>query len=165
MTDLRTHSKGHTPHATSPTSARALAAREREARALQLRQAGFTLSDIAERVGYTHRSAASKAISRSVERRVAEEVDRLRDLEASRLDIAQLGIWPRVLKGDMQAIREFLHISAARRKLLGLDMPSKREVTFRDEIHATCEKIAAELEMAPEEVLAEVDRILAKRDD
>jgi hypothetical protein len=147
-----------------PSAPRILRARDREAQALQLRKAGLTLDVIASRLGYANRSGVSKAIGRATERHTSIAVDELRDLEAQRYDDAQASIWARVLQGDDNAIASFMRISAGRRKLLGLDAPSKREHTFHDEVRNMCDRIADELGMDPAIALAEAERFMGKQD-
>ena len=53
----------------SPGLARA---RQREPEAVKLYQAGFTFEEIAEKVGYSDRSGARKAVHRALERDVPE---------------------------------------------------------------------------------------------
>jgi hypothetical protein len=60
--------------------------REREAKALELRKHGASLSEIARAVGYTNESGASKAIRRSLARLDESDAAELREIEASRLE-------------------------------------------------------------------------------
>lgn len=97
------------------------------ARCVELRLTGMTYDQIAAQMG----------LSRSVVReRVAgvlaadpEHVDRLRALEAERLDALLRAVWGKALRGDLQAVDRALKIGAARRDLFGLDAPVRVEMT------------------------------------
>ncbi|WP_053207971.1 hypothetical protein [Jiangella muralis] len=107
---------------------------DREAQCLRYRREGKTYDDIAILVGYADRSGARKAVERALKRVIVENVDELRILEAQRLDELQQAIWDKALRfepalGDDKALTGILRIMVRRAKLLGLDMPTKTEVT------------------------------------
>jgi DNA-binding CsgD family transcriptional regulator len=115
----------------SRTSARTLLARQREQQALELRLGGASYARIGEALGMTA-GGAYKAVDRLMARQEAEseeQTDKLRRLEAARCDRLLVGLWPRALRGDVQAIREALHISKRRSELLGLDAPRRQELS------------------------------------
>ena len=70
-------------------------------------------------------------MAESLERRI-ETADHLRQRESERLDRAQLAIWPALQRGDLGAVEKFVRLSARRAALLGLDLPTKTELTGRD---------------------------------
>ena len=114
----------------SKASARRLAAREREIKALELRKAGATYVQIAEALGIS-RAGAHKVVLRALarlEKEAGEEAEHLRRLEIERLDAMLLAIWPHVKKGSLGAIDRAIRIMERRAKLLGLDAPTKADI-------------------------------------
>jgi hypothetical protein len=143
------------------TSPRAIAARDRQIHALQLRRSGATFQQIAEQLGYAHRSNARKAIQAALDGALSDEADALRALDLDRLDRLQLAHWPRATSGDVKATETVLKVMQHRAKLLGLYAPVQREVTFREEIAAMAEKVAADYGLDPGEIVAEAERFLS----
>jgi len=118
----------------SATSKRLLLALERENKALSLRRSGANEAEIAESLGMT-KSGAHKAVWRALRRAqslTAEQADEWVALELDRLDRMQMALWPRALAGDVKAIDRILDIMRRRAKLLGLDAPSRHELTGKD---------------------------------
>ncbi len=111
---------------------RHIAAHARQLRALELRLAGVTYEQIAEQLGYAGRSGAFKAVNTALKETLREPAEELRTLSAERLDRATLAIWRAVSAGDLQAIDRLLRIEARRARLLGLDAPSRQELSGPD---------------------------------
>jgi len=103
------------------TNHRLVKARVRHAEALQLRIAGHTFSEIAQKLGYADESGPYKAVLAALKRIEVPRVEELRALEGSRLDTAQRAIWPKVQAGDLKAINTFVKLSERRARLFGLD--------------------------------------------
>lgn len=117
----------HTPGNRRPTQRNAgLVAKERQA--LDLRLAGATFDDIAERLGFADRSAAYKAVKRGLTSTLQEPADELRDVESARLERLLLAIWPAALDGDAKAIAQARGLIDQRCKLLGLNAPARVEM-------------------------------------
>lgn len=74
--------------AASPTHPIRLTARERGARAVELRRDGWTLDEIAKELGFTHRAAAGKAIDAQLKRRERPAADQLAQIHMERLELA-----------------------------------------------------------------------------
>ena len=93
---------------------------------------GMKFDDIAAELGFSGRQGAYDAVSRelkAITREPAEEVLRL-DLE--RLD-KMWGIhYLNAQAGDAMALSSCMRIMERRARLLGLDAPSKNEVTGKD---------------------------------
>jgi hypothetical protein len=53
---------------------------------------------------------------------VVGPAEELREIEALRLDALQMALWPRVIAGDIQAIRTVVRVSERRCRLFGLDL-------------------------------------------
>ena len=105
---------------------------QRHRQALELRQAGLQYQDIADRLGYSSKSSAYKAVQSALRRTLQEPADAVRQLELARLDRMELALWPRALKGDVQAIDRILRICELRARLLGLNAPTRAQLTGAD---------------------------------
>lgn len=102
--------------------------------ALELRKAGLAFNKIASRLGISVASAHRRvvdAMAESVRERNMKAAD-LVQIEIERLDAALLAIWPGVIQGDVAKIGLMLKISESRRKLLGLDAPTRLEASGPD---------------------------------
>jgi hypothetical protein len=135
---------------------RKLAAREREARALELRRDGHTHAEIAEIFGVT-RQIATRIINRGMDRIVQEPAEQKRLIDLERLDqlhLEALAVLRRthyVVQGGkiardddgkplvddapiLQAITTIVRLMERRARLLGLDAAQKHEVLTLDTI-------------------------------
>ena len=112
-----------------------LRAREKAHAALTLRLAGNSFDAIAAEVGYASRSGAYAAVRTLLQAQMAdasESADELRKIELDRLDVMAAALWPKVKKGDNAAIDRYLRLQDRRAKYLGLDAPTKQELTGKD---------------------------------
>lgn len=129
---------------------RTLTVAERDAEAARLRSQGWTYERIADHLGYTDKSNARRAIEKVLKSTVQEAGDELRKIERERLDRLAEAAWAVLerqhvtvsngrivsLNGEplpddgpvLQAIDRLLRISESRRKLEGLDAPSRVSV-------------------------------------
>jgi hypothetical protein len=107
-------------------SARDIELREKQARCVELRKAGWTLDAIARHplVQYSDHRAVKKAIDAYMRRNEAEGSEELRQFENERLNDILKSIWPRVKQGDVNAIDRALRVIDVRMKLLGLSKPA-----------------------------------------
>ena len=94
-----------------------------------MRRDGATFKQIAEALGYKGPSSAYRAVMSALRRTQQEPADELRRLELERLDEALRAIAGRVRQGNLAAIDRWIRISESRRRLLGLDAPTRTEVT------------------------------------
>ena len=110
-------------------------AAERRVKALELRKLGFTYRRIGEQLGVTE-SAAHKMVTtslRELNEKSAENAEELRRLELERLDEWLLRIAQEIKDGKaLGAIDRGIRIQARRAKLLGLDAPTKVEMSDHD---------------------------------
>jgi hypothetical protein len=106
---------------------RRIQAHPRQLQALELRLAGATYDEIAERLGYASRSGAFNAVDSALKLTKREPAEGVRRLSAERLDRATLAIWRKVSAGDLHAIDVLLRVESRRAKLLGLDAPQQLE--------------------------------------
>ncbi len=106
---------------------------ERHANAAKLRIAGFTDLEIAERLGYDGRGAAAWAVKQGMKVLGADlggaERQDLINVEAARYEALIRTRYRRAfVEGDDQAMKLVLSAMAEKRKLLGLDAPSRTAV-------------------------------------
>jgi hypothetical protein len=108
-----------------PTSRAMLDAAAKQARALELRKAGYSFDSIAARLGYANGGGAYKAVEAGLKATLQEPADELRQLEIERLDTMLVALWPKVKKGEHGAIDRALKVSERRASLIGLDAPTR----------------------------------------
>lgn len=117
--------------------------------ALDLRVAGLSYTEISKQLGMTWSDVQSAVWATLDGSLSAPEgtVERLRALEATRLDAATRALWPRVLSGDEKAIAAFIAVSARRSRMLGLDAPPTVAVSVqvRGEMEAAFAALEARL--------------------
>ena len=106
-------------HRTAPSD---INAAEKSKLALLLRKQGYSLDEIALQIGYTHRSAASKAIRRELATIPQSEAKELRQMEELRFDDMLKGIYSKAQEGDTWAIDRVLAISKRRSEVTGMDV-------------------------------------------
>ena len=106
--------------------------KKRAAQALELRIEGHSFSHIAEAVGYNSTQACFSAVTRAIREIIREPAQELVKIDLERLD----GMWTASYKaaknGDEKAVLSCMRIMERRAKLLGLDTPSKHELTGKD---------------------------------
>jgi len=129
---------------------RGLELTEREIKAVELRKAGFTFQEIADNLGWEHKSSAMRAVRRALARWGTESVHELRILEMSRLDTITQKLWPKIIgrpaRGndpgqapDIGAMMAYLKVSARRARLLGIDSPEYVDLYLHDETGTSTE--------------------------
>lgn len=125
--------------------ARLIDARERERQVLELRRDGLTFDAIARRLGYSDPSGAYRAFQRAMKATIQQPADEFRRLQLERLDYWLECLKPALEAGRGYAIEKALMIEDRRARLLGLDAPTKHQVTVSDTMTAEIEALAAEL--------------------
>ncbi|QDU60012.1 hypothetical protein Pan216_08490 [Planctomycetes bacterium Pan216] len=108
------------------------AACSRQERALELRKAGLSYEEIAEKVGYSNRRSAHQAVTSALRKSSRETTEEVRLLELERLNRLLVSVWSSALKGDEKSIDRALKILERRGKLLGLDGLSNQRAPSRD---------------------------------
>ena len=126
-----------------------LDALERQRQALELRKAGVPYATIAERLGYASTGGAHKAVASALKKTLAEPADDLRRLEVERLDALLSALWRQAKEGNQGAVDRCIRIMERRAKLLGLDAPTKQDITSGGE------KLKAYIGWTPEQWAAE----------
>ena len=122
------------PRGTKNAPFRAVAL-EREVKALQYRQMGLSYRDIAAKLGLADPSCAYQCVKRAMTKLEAvcgEEATEMRRLELERLDMMLPRVLSRAIGGDDSAIDRVLKIQARRAALMGLDAPTKGEISGPD---------------------------------
>lgn len=104
---------------------------ERRQRVALLRKAGGTLQQIADTVG-VNKSTISRDLDHLVKQLEIGPAQELVTWELAMLNDAQKSIWAKVTQGHLGAIDQFRKLSESRRKLLGLDAPSKVDLGLAD---------------------------------
>lgn len=125
---------------------------ERDAAAAQLRSEGATFKQIAEQLGYCDKGEAWRAVQRALLMVVKEPAERLRQVEAAKLDelyVEALEVLERdhvmvshgrIVYGDdgqpllddgpkLAAVDRLMKVRESYRRLFGLDAATKTEVT------------------------------------
>ncbi len=113
----------------SKTSPRRVEAKQKQAKAVELRAAGVTFARIAEELGYTDESGARDAVKKALQATIQQPADELRQMELAKFDYIETRLAKQVAQGHLGAIDRLLKVIEARRKLLGLDAPERRELT------------------------------------
>jgi hypothetical protein len=75
--------------------------------AIQMRLAGASWQQVADRLDYSSRGAACCDVGRALAQNLVEQnttVEELRYLEVARLDRLQVAIWQNALNGDIRAV-------------------------------------------------------------
>lgn len=117
------------------SGAREIETRRRQSEAVQLRIAGVSLAQIAERVGYANASGAHQAIMSALRQTLPDqERDDARRLELAKLDRLEMSAWNRALGGvePDKAATTILRCVAMRSKLLGLEAAQQVDVRVRE---------------------------------
>ena len=115
--------------------------RERAIQALDLRKAGISYEMIAQRLGYSNRTAAFRAVQTLLEKSEKEASTDLREMELRRLDDLFLSIYKKAREGDLPAIDRCLKIMERRAKMSGLDAPEKTQSDVRQIIKVVYEDV------------------------
>lgn len=129
--------------------------------ALALRRAGHSYRTIAAELGQPL-SQVFKLTQAAIRDIPKEEADELRALEQERLDMALERLEDAAIGGDVRAIAEQRLIGESRRRLLGLDAPTKGEVEIAtklpDDVAALKDRLAKLLEGGKDDQATAPDR-------
>lgn len=109
-------------------------ARERQAKALELRKKGRSYREIAAECGYSDQSAASKAVKAAMDRITVEDAVDLRKITDERLNSMMVALWTKVEEGDVKAIEAAVKVQDRLMRLHGLDAAKKIEVTNQTDV-------------------------------
>jgi hypothetical protein len=104
---------------------------EKMAAALEYKKAGATVRWIAERLDIgvaTAHSYITQGID-ELNKRGLQHAEEMRTLEGARIDQGRFAIYPKVVRGELEALDRWLKASGEYRKLYGLDKPAKLAFT------------------------------------
>jgi hypothetical protein len=104
----------------SPNSPRRISAAEKQARALELRKAGYTLVQIADKLGYASDAGVRKAIRTALEKTVKQPAEEVRLLIQARNDEMLKAVYPRAKDGDLEAVDRVIKINRETAAINGL---------------------------------------------
>jgi hypothetical protein len=107
--------------------------REQQSLIASMRLAGASRQHIARALSLTVRQV-NNHLQKLADSQPTPEIEALRQLEAERLDRLQVAVWSAAVSGSTQAIDTVLKISQRRSKLLGLDAPTRIDVSIRQEM-------------------------------
>lgn len=110
------------PFATK-TNSRIIKASIRAAQAVELRVQGYSYPEIAEKLGYKSPFGAWHAVDSALKKLPAKNVETLRQLELERTEVAMRALYPKVVAGDVQAIRRWTELIELQCRILGLFPP------------------------------------------
>lgn len=128
------HGRKHPSRQATPTNLRAL---EKRADAIRLRIGGMSYDEIARRLGYSDRTGAFKAVEAGRKAIISEPAEELVTMEAERLDAMLTESFDVLAEAKtagegeliLKAVDRVVRISESRRRLLGLDAPTRTDVT------------------------------------
>lgn len=129
----------------SRTSPVVIDKRERAVQALELRKAGISYDMIAQRLNYSNRTAAYRAVSRLLSATEKEASNDLREVELRRLDDLFLSVYQKARNNadplQLQAVDRCLRIMERRAKIAGIDAPEKTQTDVRQVIKVVYEDV------------------------
>lgn len=140
------------PRPGKKTSPPAIDRVKRQAKALEMREAGFTHQQIADHFGVS-KTTAYRYITDALDDLIAEPAMNVLKYELARLDTMQLALRGRALKGDDKAISASLRIMERRAKYMNLDGAVQHDVSA--EARAELESLNDNLLAAAKDIIAE----------
>jgi hypothetical protein len=115
--------------ATVKTSPAAIERRQRDLQCVELRKAGLTWQQIADRLGYGSQGHAYDRFMIVMRDYPREDVETWRNTISDRYDAMIRALWPQVLQGKWLAIDRVTRILEAQARLHGANRPEKIAVT------------------------------------
>lgn len=114
------------------TNRRAVTAALRSARAVELRAQGYSFAQIAKELGYATPYSAWRAVHNALQKLPVKHVETYRRLEIERTEMALRAIYPKVLQGDLHAVRRWTELIELECRILGLFATTKVEHSVVD---------------------------------
>jgi orotate phosphoribosyltransferase-like protein len=104
---------------------------ERRVKAFELRKKGNNYREIAKELGVSPATIVLdvKAVLNQLAKEQQKEAADYKALELDRLETLQIKMWELAEKGDHGAVDRVLRIMERRARLLGLDAPTKTEIS------------------------------------
>ena len=150
----------------SKSSARRIAARQRQGQALRLRMGGASFDDIARQLGYRSTSGAYDAVQRALSNVPKHDAEAYRSLNLERLNRLFLALFPDViipsspLADRQRAAAECRAIIAEINKLVGAYAPERIKVMLEEAVERAAEIEARERGLSVADVMAEAKLLL-----
>lgn len=94
---------------------------QRDRQVLELRRGGVPLDVIAEQMKFRDAAAAHAAYLRALDGTMPAARDEAKRLELDRLDKLQTVLWPKALRGDLQALDRLVGTAQERMRLISTD--------------------------------------------
>lgn len=116
-------------------------AQQKRAQALELRRSGATFQQIADALGYANAGTVHRMVRQALAAIPVEAAEAYRAEELDRLDALQRGLWPAARSGNVRAAEACLRVMESRRKLLGLDAPTRIDAKVSSELDAEIEQL------------------------
>lgn len=110
---------------------RRVAVKNWHAKALQLRIDGYTIRDVAKKLGKAI-STVHEAIEKELNEIPAAQVDQLREIDGARLEAVIRGHLSKARRGDAEAAHVVVAAIRQRARLFGTEAPKKTEHTGKD---------------------------------
>jgi len=126
VVDKANHDRGRVK-----TGKGSIKSREIRAKAFELRKMGLSLEAVGQQLGVS-RQRVHKLISKSLAELDAlntQSLTELRDLDLARLDDALLQMMVQMKRGNQGAVDRVIRILERRAKLIGLDAPTRTEMS------------------------------------
>lgn len=114
----------------SKTGRQKLLRRQRMKECVQLRIAGLTYAEIAERLGIGE-TTAYEAVKDALEwyaKDTEQEAKRLKEIQSARIERLILAVWPQAVKGHMAAVDRVVRLLDRQAKLHGLDAATRHDL-------------------------------------
>ena len=111
------------------TQARAIAFKDKQAKALELRRQGYLLREIADALELDSPATACNVIKKALHEVIREPAEEVIQLELDRLDSMFVAAYSRAANQELpfnkEAVETCLRVMERRAKLLGIDKPVK----------------------------------------
>ena len=130
------------------STSRAIVTAERRQKVAMLRKAGATQQAIADALGVS-KATVCRDLEHLLEQLTIGPAQELVAWELAMINDAQKAIWQKVQQGHLGAGENFRKLSESRRKLLGLDAPTKVDLGVPDvDLNAAVTEIMASVRKA-----------------
>lgn len=105
---------------------------QRRTKAVQLRAAGLTWEEVAQKSGFSSKQAAQKSVMDLLKAKQSQAAEDYKIFELERLDQMTMGLAPKAFKGDPRSVDSMLRIMERRARYLGLDVPAEHNISSGD---------------------------------
>lgn len=102
---------------------------------VQLRAQGLSFTEIAEQLGLGSALEAERELARALARARIVSAEAMRTLEDERLHQMTQVLWPKVRRGQLNAVGAVLAIMQRRAEMFGLDAPKKVDAKLEADVH------------------------------